>query len=466
MPADVPPKPAEAKPAPKPADAKPAGPPPGSPYFPTLVEVMRALERFTQAEVELNPALREDIETFFTAPLPSGDYERGIAWLDEAEARLKDFRDSLESMADDLLARQAEFDPNALKVAMLTDPQNAVRNELNALKGARFANERTEWRRRVDENIGAMREKQERQAAKLQHVAVDLPDGRVAVRPTPEWWTAYTNWQHTAFDGWRRHLGALVEDRWRKFVEKEVKNVATPLDASFTVEVPRVDLDAVPDPTQDRRRRDPVHYRDGGADLSDPTDAAMKPPEEIFDPKAGGSRSASSISTMVQRFGTVAVAPIGMLFSNVAVKIISTGAVLGVGLLVNHLVSKKEIERAKVERIAKAAEAIQKSLVDDFRKRLDRHRVDVERFLREYGGNLQQVVVDRLSQLVDAEIRRRTDLLPEEKKKMSLRQREIQRRQALIGQVSGDLTNKVLVDLGMRRRALRDELAKQQRTPV
>ncbi len=450
------------KPAPKPADPKPAGPPPGSPQFASLTEVMRALERFSQADVELDAAICEDIERFFAAPLPTGDTARAVAWLDEAEVHIKDFRDSVDAMAEELLARQVDFDPSAIKAALLTDPQNAVRNELNALKGTRFAGERADWRRRIDDNLTALRDKQERQAAKLRHVVVDLPDGRVAVRPTPEWWAAYTAWHHTAFDGWRKHLGALLDDRWRKFVDKEVKNVATPLDASFSVELPPVNVDDVPDPTQ--RRRDPVHYRDGGIGLADSTDEDMKAPEEVFDPTTGGSRNAASLSSMVQRFGTVAVAPLGMMFSNVAVKIVSTAVVLGVGLFVNHLVTKREVDRGKVDRVAKASAAIQKSLIEDYRKRLDRHRVDVERFVRAYGSVVQQAVLDRLTLLVDAELRRRTDLVPEEKKKMTLRQKEIQRRQTLLAQVSGDLTNKVLVDLAMRRRALRDELAKQRPT--
>lgn len=435
--------------------------------FRSVEEVPRVLTRLATGGVELDDALRERVEAYFRSPYPAGDAAHGIAWLDEAETLIKDLRDHLDLMSEELIAKQAEFEKD-LRRELVTDPQAMVRAELNQLRGTRFKEERSEWTRRTNENIAALREKQERQAQKLQPETSRPNPDSVVVRPAAEWWVLYTRWQGEVFDASRKHFASLLADRWSRFVDREVRGVSAALEKELRFELPVPDLELLPNPMYGRRGGDPMHYRDAGTGGAASDDSAQAPEEVIDLRNANTQRASSGVGAAIKQFGSVAAVPIAL-----AIPGGGNGAKIGVGLgvaaaglVAGHLAARKERERVAKERAEKAGDVLRKKLIDDFRRRLERYRIDVDRFQREYASSVQQLVMERLQEYADAEFKRRGDLLPQQRKAHMIRQREIRDRMELLTGALRTLHTPVLVDLETRRTTLREELVRKAQTAL
>jgi hypothetical protein len=435
---DSPPKPA-ARPAPPPA-------PSTAPTFKSLEEVSRVVLRLEKSGVQLPDGIADRLREHLRVGAATTELSASVAWLTGLENLLGTLRDGLEGVAEELVAKQVEVDPATLKQALITDPQAAVRQELNQLKGTRFAQEKAEWRRRIDENLAALREKQERQVMRMTSVLETLPDGRARVKPEAAWWEAYVAWQRSTAEKLRGHFVRLMIDRWQRFVDREVSGVTAALETTFTFRVPEVDAASVRDYTDVLVASDARHYRDGGA----PNPFAA--PEELVDPRVAIQRAAS-------RAGGKAAAAGRLL--NVVVPVWGGMIAAGVGHLAGNAAAKKEEAAVMAELQEKAEESLRRKLVDDFRKRLERYKPEVERLQREYAADVQARLSERLQGFVDDEMRRRNEqVMPEQRRVIALRQREIRDRLEVIQQVGKLIGNTVLIDLELRRSALGDLLAK------
>lgn len=456
----------KAKAPPKPADrpvAKPAAPPDGSPRFKTLDEVEKALIRLRQSEIELDEALITQMNDFFVeGPKPS-EPELSLHWLDQAEALLKRFVDTVEGIRDEHTEHLADLNP-ALVATELTKTEGQVRVELNALKGTRFAGEKAVWRDRIKRNLDALRDKQARQAEKLLHEVVRTPEGRLIVRPTDAWWEAYTAWLVQVHEILRAHIRALLEERWPRFIQEHVQPVMKPLDAELRVELPTVPLDQLPNPFAIAKRTPAAHYRDADDHVSlDANQDVTRPQEVILTheiDRAVMTAPQGGVFGILKSFGGTVLAPLVVLIPGVpmaakgliSVSIAIPAAIVGVKR------QRKLRTVIEAERVSKSTEALKQKLVGDFAKRLARHSMDLEVFVLGYNAEVQKRVFSYLSDAIDRELERRKGMIPEEKTLLQRRKQQLQRRVKVFEEQVLKPLGGVLVDLELRRKELRREV--------
>ncbi len=446
--------------------AKPSVAPDWSPRFKALEEVDKALIRLRQGDVELDMALLVRAEDFFASDKPLADPALSLDWLDRAQETLEQLTDALEGLKGDHAERLADLNPAQVQTELAKTTQQ-VQTELNSLKGARFTAERAVWRTRVEQNLAALKLKQERQADKLQHTHEATPEGRVIVRPTNEWWEAYTRWLLEVHDLLRDHLKKLLLDRWPKFIDEHVRPVVKTLDAEFVVAMPEVALDELQNPVAVQTPgRDPVHYRDGGASPTRGGEAAVKMPEEVIlaheiDKAAQGATGGGALGAMKSFAPMVSmVVPYLVLGTTATVIKVVVSVAIGVPTFAFGMKKQRQVrELVLTERVEKAAQALKKQLTDDFARRMARYKMDVDAFVRDYNSGVQKQIFERLSETVDRELGLRASLAPQQKAELHARKQKLQGRVAVLDTAAKSLSN-VLVELEMRRRALRDEVAR------
>lgn len=441
-----------------------------SPRFRSLEEVEKALIRLQQAGVELDLGLLSRVEDLLKSLRPLTDPALSVAWLDRAEPLLRELCDKLDGLKEDHAEKLTELNP-AQYQAELAKTEAQARGELNALKGARFRAEKQVWQERIDKNLAALRLKQESQAEKLQ-TTVTAEEGRIVVRPSDEFWAAYTAWLVQVHEILRDFLGRLLRDRWGRFIEEHVASVAKPLDANFAIELPVVPLDDLPNPVLVAAAYPtPIHYRDNGLSGTEgKREADVKAPEEVvhaheLDRASGSSHGSKAVLDTLRAalpmLGAVTVGtatPAGHLGVKVLIGIAGVGVTTV--LAVTGFKKQREVRRlVETERVEKATESLKRKLVDDFRRRLDRHRMDVETFVRDYNANVQQAIFQRLSALVDGELAHRSSLLPQQRAELQGRKQKLSARVQVLDGASRMMAS-VLVELEVRRRVLRDEIAR------
>lgn len=441
----------------EPARTKPVAAVDWSPRFKSMEEVDKAVIRLRQIDLDVDLGLLSQLEDVFAGEKPQGDPALSIEWLDRAQRLIEVFSDVLEGLKGEHAERLADLNPAQIQ-SELAKTEQQVRSELNTLKGTRFAAERAAWRERVEKNLAALALKQTAQAAKLKVTHEVMPDGRIVVRPDDEWWRAYTAWLFDAHEVLRDHLDRLLLDRWPRFIEDNVRPVVRALDASFSVELPEIELDRLPNPVSARGRE-----RSPWSDAP-PPDAGVTPPEEVLlsheidRSVASGSAQGGPLG-LAQRFLPALLSPMVMLIPQVgsAAKVL-VGVAVAVPAVVIGM-RKQRAVRALVlaDRVERSTETLRKKLETDFQRRMGRHKMDVEAYVRDYNAAVQQRIFAALSQLVDTELQRRGALLPQQRQELLARKQRLQARVAVLDQSSKAMSG-VLVDLELRRRALRDEL--------
>ncbi len=458
-------KPAVAPATAAPPAAKSAPSADWSPRFRSLEEVDKTLIRLKHSDIELDLALMSRVEDFFASLRPTNDPAVSVAWLDSAERLLKELSDRLDGLKEDHVEKLTDLNPQQFQVE-LNKTEAQVRAELNALKGARFGLEKQAWRERVDKNLANLRLKQEGQAEKLKHTATTGPD-RITVRPSDEFWTAYAAWLVEVHGVLRRHLSDLLVDRWTRFIDEHVAPVVKPLDASFSLDLPHVPIDDLPNPVVVAAPYPkPLHYRDSGLSGTERRDEVdVKAPEEVIlaheiDRAASGAAQGGGLGAM-QRYAPAILSPLVMLVPGVP---IIAKTLVGVVVAVPAVIIGMKKQRAvrlivEQERVEKAAETLKRKLVDDFRKRMERHRMDVEAFVRDYNAAVQQLIFQRLSALVDRELEQRSSLLPQQRAELQARKQRLSGRVQVLEGASRVISS-VLVELELRRRVLREELTR------
>lgn len=436
-----------------------------SPRFRSLEEVDKTLIRLRQSDIELDLALISRIEDFLATLRTTYEPALSLAWLDAAENILRELSDRLDGLKEDHVEKLTELNPLQFQ-AELNKTEAQVRAELNALKGARFSVEKQAWRERIDKNLAALRLKQEGQAEKLQHVA-EVNAERVVVRPSEEFWSAYSAWLLQAHDVLREHLRKLLVERWTRFIDEHVAPVVKPLDASFAIDLPMVPIDDLPNPVRVAAPYPtPLHYRDNGLPTTAPrVEADVSAPSEVIhaheiDRAASGAAQGGGLGAL-QRFAPAIMSPLVMLVPGVPlVAKTLVGIVVAVPTVLLGMKKQRAVRRVvQAERVEKAAELLKKKLVDDFRKRMERHRMDVEAFVRDYNAAVQQLIFQRLSVLVDRELEQRSALLPQQKAELQARKQRLSARVQVLEGASRVMSS-VLVELEMRRRVLRDEVTR------
>lgn len=444
--------PKQAQPEPRPGGgANPGGPagepraappPSGSPAVPSLREVAPILERVRQAGVTLDPSLVADLERHLKGPFPQGDPDRGLAWLAVTEMLITRLHAALTDAFGAQSAALASAELSVHQASMVFEPKSRLAAEITQILGVRFNTERDRWTGRINENFMALRDKQERQAARVEHQPSTLDDGTVALRPTSTWWTAYTTWLRGSMTEWRAFIPSLLHDRWQAFVAQEAANAARVSGGELTITLPSPQ----------------------GATLDDPLGGTeLKAPEDVFDPSSLPVRS-NQIAAQVARLSSLAGAGLSLYLQQGAARFAVGGILVVVGFGVGHMVHKRDVEKATRARSAKGSEALKKLLVEDFRRRLDRHRFEVDRFVTVYTASVRQTLTDQLNAFAEQENRRRSELFEQKRPEFARQQLELRNRIDIIHGSIRTLASPVLVDISLRRSALNEEAERARRS--
>lgn len=436
-----------------------------SPRFRGLEEVDKTLIRLRQAEVEVDLQLISRVEDFFASQRTITDPSLSLAWLSGAEGLLRELSDRLDGLKEDHIEKMADLNPAQMQ-AELSKTEAQVRAELNALKGLRFGAEKAAWRDRVDRNLAELRLSQQRQADKLVHAAEAESGGRLLVRPTDEYWAAYSAWLIQVHEVLRRHLHDLLRDRWTRFIDEHIAPMVRPFDARFRIDLPPVPIDDLPNPVLVARAPSEArHYREPAQTAAGVAEASVKMPEEVIlahelDRTASGAAQGGALAAVQGLLPAMASLPVMFVPGVPPWAKAVVGAVVGVPTVWLRLRKQQAVRRVvQAERVEKAGDALKQKLVSDFQKRMERHRMDVEAFVRDYNAGVQQVIFQKVSALVEAELAQRTSLLPQQRADLQARRQRLSSRVAVLEGASRVLSA-VLVDLEMRRRVLRDEVTR------
>ncbi len=392
-----------------------------------------------------SPELQAAAE-FIEAPFPVVDANAGLGWVGEAMEHTRLLADAIEEAVAQAVAEKIELDVTTLRQTMVTNPQTQSRAALAQLKAGRFNTERAEWKRRLDHIFTTMRDKQERAVERLTVTTSDIPGDRVEVRASEVYWSSYTAWQRGTLEHLRTHLASLLGARWQEFAQEQADEVGAALECALEVALPAVELGDLPDPFAARRPGERDHYRTGAERLSvhDALDAAMEPPRLEYARVTFGQAVAEGYR---KKFGWARG------FGGVA------GQVVALPLLgVAAFKGKAEAGRSNQEAEEKVVEMLKKQLVDEFRKRLDRHRVEVDRFVHRYASQVQQAVVLQLTERVNAELVRRQGAYSEKARSYSVKQQQLQARIGALQALNTLLMGTTLVELEARQRALLQEV--------
>ncbi len=438
------------KPAATPQNAAPKATPAGVAFasLPQLAQALVRLERMDGAVATAPVAAARShlsAQPLATAPLPDC-----IAWLDRLESLLPPIHEELEELTQELVAQQADLDPALLRQQILTDPQNAIRQELNQLKGSRFSQERQEWKRRIDENINEFKNRHAQQVQKKLDVKTeDSGDQKLTIGPSDDWFSAYQQWQQQQYARVNKFIADLLFDRWTRFTQREVAQLVRHVNVDIDVALPVPAVEQLPNPFD---ASTPVTTGTGRVTPRERATETVSPPWRN--------------SWQVQ-LGAI-TAPVAVVTSIKGLTNLPMPAVVGLGSVALAIGSvmfwrsrksdEQRHEREKSAAVEKGIDTLKKKMIQEFNEDIAKHSKAIDRFAREYATEVQQATLDRVEAVIHSEMQRRSDqLLPEKKRLLTLRQREIRERIDLLAQSSKALST-ALVDMSLRRDALAREL--------
>lgn len=410
--------------------------------FASVTQWQAAPGRARALGVDLSSSPLREAADFLTAPLPTLDANAALGWAGQAMENTRTLADAIEGAIGAAVAEKTELDVAVLRQTLLTNPQSQTRAALQSLKAGRFNTERAEWKRRLDTIFLTIRDKQERAVDRLEIAREDRPGDRVAVRASDAYWGAYLRWQQGILQHLRAQLSGLLHQRWLEFAQEHADELGSTLECRIEVTMPSVAIDDLPDPFAARRPSERDHYRAGAERLSaaDGIDGSMEPPSLEY---ARTSLAQAVGEAYRKKFGW-ARAVGGVAGHAVAIPLLGVAALRG----------KEDAARLNQEAEQKLVEMLKKQLLDDFRKRLDRHRVEVDRFVHQYAALAQQAVVRQLSERVNTELARRQEQYSEAARNYSIKQQQLQARITALQAINTLLLSNALVELEARQRAL------------
>lgn len=432
-------------------NAAPKSPAPVGVAFAALAQLAPSLVRLERMDGSFAAASVAAAKAHLAAqPAPSAPLPECVAWLDRLESLLPPIHEELEELTQELVAQQADLDPAVLRQQLVTDPQNAIRQDLNQLKGSRFTQERQEWKRRIEENINEFKNRHAQQVnKKLDVMTEDAGDQKLTIKPSDEWFAAYQQWLQQQYGRVNRFIADLLVDRWSRFTQREVAQLTRHVGVTVEVVLPPPSAAQLPNPFDASA---PVTTGTGRVTPRERASETVSPPwRNSWQVQLGAITAPVAVVTSIKGLTNLPMPAV-----------VALGAVaLAIGSVMFWRSRKSDEQRHERERAAaieKGLDALKKKMIQDFNEDITRHSKAIDRFSREYATEVQQLTLERVEAAVQSEMLRRSEqLLPEKKRLLTLRQREIRERLDQLTQIAKSLST-VLVELSVRRDALAREL--------